>query len=55
MLREEKSILERRNLYIITLRKNFPVPKGHNANFVWNQNEMLQNSRNAKRYFNINI
>ena len=26
-------------LNIVPVRSNFPVPKGHNANFVWNQYE----------------
>ena len=30
------SILER---YIVSVSSNFPVPKGHDANFAWNQYE----------------
>ena len=26
-------------LNIVPVSSNFPVPKGHNANFVWNQDE----------------
>ena len=35
-------------LNIVPVSSNFPVPKGHNANFVWNQDEVPQNSRYAK-------
>ena len=37
--------------YIVPVRSNFPVPKGHNANFAWNQDEVPQNSRYAKRFY----
>ena len=39
--------------YIVSVSSNFPVPKGHNANFAWNQYEVPQNSREAKKFFNI--
>ncbi len=42
-----------RDGYIVPVRSNFPVPKGHNANFAWNQDEVPQNSREAKKFFNI--
>ena len=42
-----------RERYIVPVRSNFPVPKGHNANFAWNQDEVPQNSREAKKFFNI--
>ena len=35
--------------YIVSVSSNFPVPKGHDANFVWNQYEVPQNSREAKK------
>ncbi len=28
-----------RERYIVSVSSNFPVPKGHNANFAWNQYE----------------
>ena len=28
-----------REEYIVSVRSNFPVPKGHNANFAWKQDE----------------
>ena len=28
-----------RERYIVPVSSNFPVPKGHNANFAWNQYE----------------
>ena len=37
--------------YIVSVRSNFPVPKGHNANFAWNQDEVSQNLRYAKRFY----
>ena len=37
-------------LNIVPVSSNFPVPKGHNANFVWNQDEVPQNSLYAKRF-----
>ena len=37
--------------YIIPVSSNFPVPIGHNANFAWNQDEVPQNSRYAKRFY----
>ena len=37
--------------YIVSVNSNFPVPKGHNANFAWNQDEVPQNSRYAKRFY----
>ena len=40
-----------RERYIVPVRSNFPVPKGHNANFAWNQDEVSQNSRYAKRFY----
>ena len=40
-----------RERYIVPVRSNFPVPKGHNANFVWNQDEVSQNSRYARRFY----
>ena len=40
-----------RERYIVPVRSNFPVPKGHNANFAWNQDEVPQNSRYAKRFY----
>ena len=40
-----------RERYIVPVRSNFPVPVGHNANFVWNQDEVSQNSRYAKRFY----
>ena len=40
-----------RERYIVPVRSNFPVPKRHNANFVWNQDEVSQNSRYAKRFY----
>ena len=39
-----------RERYIVPVRSNFPVPKGHNANFAWNQDEVPQNSRYVKRF-----
>ena len=42
-----------REEYIVPVSSNFPVPKGHNANFAWNQDEVSQNSRYAKRDFTI--
>ena len=39
--------------YIVSVSSNFPVPKGHDANFAWNQDEVPQNSREAKKFFNI--
>ena len=39
-----------RDGYIVPVRSNFPVPKGHNANFAWKQYEVPQNSRYAKRF-----
>ena len=42
-----------RERYIVPVRSNFPVPKRHNANFAWNQDEVSQNSREAKKFFNI--
>ena len=40
-----------RERYIVPVRSNFPVPKGHNANFAWNQDEVPQNSRYAEIFF----
>ena len=40
-----------RERYIVPVNSNFPVPKGHNANFAWNQDEVSQNSRYAKRFY----
>ena len=40
-----------REEHIVSVSSNFPVPKGHNANFVWNQDEVPQNSRYAKRFY----
>ena len=40
-----------RERYIVSVSSNFPVPKGHNANFAWNQDEVSQNSRYAKRFY----
>ena len=40
-----------REEHIVSVSSNFPVPKGHNANFVWNQDEVSQNSRYAKRFY----
>ena len=40
-----------RERYIVSVSSNFPVPKGHNANFAWNQDEVMQNSREAKRFY----
>ena len=42
-----------REEHIVSVSSNFPVPKGHNANFAWNQDEVPQNSREAKKFFNI--
>ena len=28
-----------RERYIVSVSSNFPVPKGHDANFAWNQYE----------------
>ena len=28
-----------REIYIVSVSSNFPVPKGHDANFAWNQYE----------------
>ena len=28
-----------RKRYIVSVNSNFPVPKGHDANFAWNQYE----------------
>ena len=42
-----------RERYIVSVSSNFPVPKGHDANFAWNQDEVPQNSREAKKFFNI--
>ena len=42
-----------RERYIVSVRSNFSVPKGHDANFAWNQDEVPQNSREAKKFFNI--
>ena len=42
-----------RERYIVPVSSNFPVPIGHNANFAWNQDEVPQNSREAKKFFNI--
>ena len=28
-----------RERYIVPVSSNFPVPKGHNANFAWKQDE----------------
>ena len=42
-----------RESYIVPVSSNFPVPIGHNANFAWNQDEVPQNSREAKKFFNI--
>ena len=42
-----------RERYIVSVSSNFPVPKGHDANFAWNQYEVPQNSREAKKFFNI--
>ena len=28
-----------RERYIVSVSSNFPVPKGHNANFAWKQDE----------------
>ncbi|WP_417133363.1 hypothetical protein [Phascolarctobacterium succinatutens] len=42
-----------REEHIVSVSSNFPVPKGHDANFVWNQYEVPQNSREAKKFFNI--
>ncbi len=28
-----------RDRYIVSVNSNFPVPKGHDANFTWNQYE----------------
>ena len=28
-----------RERYIVPVRSNFPVPKGHDANFAWSQYE----------------
>ena len=42
-----------RERYIIPVSSNFPVPIGHNANFAWNQDEVPQNSREAKKFSNI--
>ena len=36
---------------IVSVSSNFPVPIGHNANFAWNQDEVPQNSRYAKRFY----
>ena len=40
-----------RERYIVSVSSNFPVPKGHDANFAWNQYEVPQNSRYAKRFY----
>ena len=40
-----------RERYIVPVSSNFPVPKGHNANFAWNEDEVPQNSRYAERVF----
>ena len=37
--------------YIVSVNSNFPVPKGHDANFAQNQDEVSQNSRYAKRFY----
>ena len=37
--------------YIVSVNSNFPVPKGHDANFAWSQDEVSQNSRYAKRFY----
>ena len=37
--------------YIVSVNSNFPVPKGHDANFAWSQYEVPQNSRYAKRFY----
>ena len=29
-----------RERYIVSVSSNFPVPKGHDANFAWNQVEV---------------
>ena len=42
-----------RERYIVSVSSNFPVPIEHNANFAWNQDEVPQNSREAKKFFNI--
>ena len=42
-----------RERYIVSVSSNFPVPKGYDANFAWNQDEVPQNSREAKKFFNI--
>ena len=42
-----------REEHIVSVSSNFPVPKGHDANFAWNQYEVPQNSREAKKFFNI--
>ena len=33
------SFLYSRDIYIVSVSSNFPVPKGHDANFAWNQYE----------------
>ena len=38
--------------YIVSVSSNFPVPKGHDANFAWNQDEVPQNSRYAEIFYN---
>ena len=40
-----------REEHIVSVSSNFPVPKGHNANFAWKQDEVPQNSRYAKRFY----
>ena len=40
-----------REEHIVSVSSNFPVPKGHDANFAWNQDEVPQNSRYAERFF----
>ena len=46
----EKWVACASQLNIVSVSSNFPMSAGHDANFVWNQDEVPQNSRYVKRF-----